>query len=145
MNSVTQENRYPASWAAPEILEGADEITREADVFAFGMVVTEVCPRTSPHPVFEMGGWMVRLTSESYLYKVFTGKRPFSEFTTPTIISKIMGGERPARSQKAQERGLTDLIWDVAVRCWHQDPLRRPTMMEVVRLVREWSVLFSLY
>ena len=52
-----------------------------------------------------------------------------------------MGGESPARPQKAQERGLTDSIWDVVVRCWHQDPPRRPTMMEVVRLVREWPVL----
>ena len=67
MNSVTQESKYPASWATPEILEGADEITREADVFAFGMVVIEVCPRTSPHPVFEVGRWMVRLASESCL------------------------------------------------------------------------------
>ena len=32
-------------WAAPEVLKGADEITREADVFSFGMVVIEVGPR----------------------------------------------------------------------------------------------------
>jgi len=29
-------------WAAPEVLKGADEATREADVFSFGMVVIEV-------------------------------------------------------------------------------------------------------
>ena len=54
MNSVTQANEYTATWAAPEILEGADAMTREADVFAFGMVVIEVCPRVSPYLVLEV-------------------------------------------------------------------------------------------
>ena len=43
-NFVTQENGYAVAWTAPEILEGADTITREADVFAFAMVVIEVGP-----------------------------------------------------------------------------------------------------
>ena len=43
MNSVTQDNVYTMAWAAPEVLEGADTITREADVFALSMVVIEVC------------------------------------------------------------------------------------------------------
>jgi len=42
MDSATQENRYTAAWTAPEILEGAYTVTREADIFAFGMVVIEV-------------------------------------------------------------------------------------------------------
>ena len=52
-----------------------------------------------------------------------------------------MGGERPARSWEAQERGLTDPVWDVTVRCWHQDLDQRPKMKEVVRLTRERPVL----
>jgi len=52
-----------------------------------------------------------------------------------------MTGERLARPQGAQELGLTDLIWDMTLRCWHQDPALQPTMVEVVGLVREWSVL----
>ena len=35
---------YSARWAAPEILKGAEKISREADVFSFGMVVMEVSP-----------------------------------------------------------------------------------------------------
>ena len=48
MNSihVTQPQGYTPGWAAPEVLMGADEITQEADMFAFGMVVVEVGPRT---------------------------------------------------------------------------------------------------
>jgi len=74
------------------------------------------------------------------LPKVFTGRRPFSELTTPVITSKIIDGGRPARPQEAHELGLTDSVWEMTVRCWHQDPSQRPTMMEVVRLAREWPV-----
>ena len=62
-NSVTQENRHTAEWIAPEILEGTDTITREADVFAFGMVVMEVGRALS----LLVLGWMVRPTSERRL------------------------------------------------------------------------------
>jgi len=54
MNSATQVNEFATAWTAPEIVGGADTITREADVFAFGMVVIEVCPGHSPHLVL---GW----------------------------------------------------------------------------------------
>ena len=72
--------------------------------------------------------------------KIFTGRRPFSEFTTPIIISKIMDDERPARPQEAQTLGLTDSVWDMTVRCWHKDPAQRPTMAEVIELLRELLV-----
>ena len=49
-------NGYAAAWVAPEILEGTNTISREADVFAFGMVVIEVCPRALPHLVLEVEG-----------------------------------------------------------------------------------------
>ena len=47
MNSVhaTKSQGYTVRWAAPEILKRADKITREADIFAFGMVVIEVSSR----------------------------------------------------------------------------------------------------
>jgi len=50
----------------------------------------------------------------------------------------IVDGSRPARPQEAQPIGLTDSVWDMTVRCWHQDPAQRPTMTEAVGLVREW-------
>ena len=51
-----------------------------------------------------------------------------------------MGGERPDRPQEAQELGLTDSMWEMTVRCWHQDPAQRPTMTEVIELLRELLV-----
>ena len=48
-NSIaTRVGGYTARWTAPEILEGAQNITREADVFSFGMVVLEVSPPSCP-------------------------------------------------------------------------------------------------
>jgi len=58
------------------------------------------------------------------------------------ISLKIMGGERPARPPDAQELGLTDSVWNMTCKCWRQDPARRPTVTEVVGLLREWSVFF---
>ena len=55
-SSIAQTTEYTAAWAAPEIIEGVDKVTREADVFAFGMVVIEVCPRTLPHLVLKVDG-----------------------------------------------------------------------------------------
>ena len=71
------------------------------------------------------------------LPQAFTGRRPFGELTTPVITSKIMDGSRPACPQGAQGLSLTDSVWDMTVRCWHQDPTQRPTMTGVVRLLRE--------
>ena len=46
MNSTlaTKSRGYAVRWAAPEILKQAGKTTREADMFAFGMVVIEVGP-----------------------------------------------------------------------------------------------------
>ena len=75
--------------------------------------------------------------------KAFTGRAPFSEFATPATILKIIGAERPARPQEARELGLTDSMWDMTVRCWCQDPAQRPTMTEVIRLLRRLLVSLS--
>ena len=52
LNSVEMENGYATALAAPEILRGADTITPEADVFAFGMLVIEVGPCSISHRRF---------------------------------------------------------------------------------------------
>ena len=80
------------------------------------------------------------------LPQAFTGRHPFDELTTSAITPKIMDGGRPARPQEVQRLGLTGSVWDMTVRCWHQDPVQRPKMTEVVRLTREWPVFsLSLY
>ena len=62
------------------------------------------------------------------------------EFTAPVVAPEIMESGGPIRPEKAQELGLTDSVWDMTVRCLHQDPARRPTIIEVAQLLRKWSV-----
>ncbi|KAF9785448.1 kinase-like domain-containing protein [Thelephora terrestris] len=69
---ITEVQGYTKRWAAPEVLGSGDRSTREADVFAFGMVVM----------------------------KVFTGKSPFSEFNHNVTVLKIISGEQPDRPRK---------------------------------------------
>ena len=75
------------------------------------------------------------------LSKVFTGRHPFSEFSALATISKIIAGERP---DHPQELSLTDGVWDMTLRCWDEDPVKRPTMIRVVGILREWLVSFLL-
>ena len=49
----------------------------------------------------------------------------------------ISNGIRPGRPQGVQKLGLTDSLWEMTVRCWHQDPAQRPNMTEVVELLRK--------
>ena len=136
---MSQVKGYTAAWAAPEVLEKGDRVTSEADIFAYGMVMIEVGPCPSTDLVSEVDGspdiW--------FPVKGFTGGYPFSGFTTPVIVSMIMDGKRPARPREAQKLGLTDRVWNMMLKCWKRDPAHRPTVMEVVGLLREWSV-FSL-
>ena len=49
VDSLEMENGYTTALAAPEILGGEGVITSEVDIFAFGMLVIEVGPRSFSH------------------------------------------------------------------------------------------------
>ena len=75
------------------------------------------------------------------MIKVFTGTSPFSGLTDTLAIQQIIYGGRPSRPQG---QDLTDPIWYMTTRCWQEDPLLRPKMMEVVTILRERQVFFPL-
>ena len=72
-------------------------------------------------------------------FQVFTGRHPFNEFTESVTIAKIIDGERPDRPEALD---LTDSIWNVTLSCWKKNPVKRPRMMEVLRVLHEWLVVF---
>lgn len=62
--------------------------------------------------------------------KVFTGTFPFNNFWPVTAILKICRGERPPRPT---DPILTDDVWALMRRCWHQEPQSRPEMRGVLQ------------
>ncbi|OCF45644.1 TKL/TKL-CCIN protein kinase [Kwoniella heveanensis CBS 569] len=90
-------------WQSPERLTGG-VLTRENDVYAYAMSV----------------------------YEVLTGTVPFGYIDDNVVRKDIMtfvvsGGVRPSRP-KDVETGL----WNLITKCWTQDPVQRPTFVEIV-------------
>ena len=71
---VTEVQGYSTRWAAPEVLGNGDRKTREADIFALGMIVIEVS-KCAPASSVWYEGWIVYLTSTSYLRSLPGGTR----------------------------------------------------------------------
>ncbi|KAF9643599.1 kinase-like protein [Thelephora ganbajun] len=59
--------RYSIRWTAPEILRGEACISKETDIYSFGMVVVEVS----------------------------SGAAPFTDSTPTSIVAKVLSGEQP--------------------------------------------------
>ena len=118
---------HAVRWAAPEVLDKEQPVSKESDVFSFAMVVIEVC---ACNLVFL--GWV------TYQYKVFTGMAPFYGIPPTTVAVGILGGNRPTRPAHPN---FTDNIWGIVKRCWNHDPQRRPEIAEVVHWLRNPSIL----
>ena len=65
---------------------------------------------------------------------------PFHLRTSVMVMFDITEGGRPPRPL---HRALTDELWGLMERCWHQEPHSRPEMSEVLRMLRSSSVFLS--
>lgn len=99
-------------WRAPEILNGTGQSTdklvtesKQADVFAFGMVAVEV----------------------------FTGRAPSYLKGDTLDRGLVLKKNRPEKPENAAEVGLTDGIWELLQRCLKEEPNERPTMEDIVK------------
>jgi len=120
-------------WTAPEVLSGGVH-TKEADTFAFAMVMTEVrCKRGNARKA------VVHLRFASV--QVFTGMVPFSELSSPMAMYAIMQGERPPRPTHPT---FTENLWVLMQRCWGRDPHLRPEVSEVLQVLLTPLVSHSL-
>ena len=84
---------------APELLSGSSGVSKEADMYAFGMMVYEVIAGAKPHR----------------LRKVW-------EITTLTLQ-----GWRPPRPEAPMPAGFGQGTWEFTERCWDGDPTQRPS------------------
>jgi len=89
-------------WFAPEICSAPGILSPQSDMFSFAMTVIEM----------------------------ITGEAPYAEVRRTTeVLFNMQKGLRPARplGHKYEERGLTDLLWELIGLAWAQEPQDRLT------------------
>jgi len=109
-------------WSAPEVLKGG-AYSKEADIFSFAMVITEVCNVSSAGCRVLAYSWLVRT-------QVFTGAIPFSDGSSFVAMLAITQGKRPPRPTHPT---FTENLWTLMQRCWDPDPHSRPEISEVLQ------------
>jgi len=104
-------------WMSPELIhpESFDLKksipTKESDCYALGMVI----------------------------YEVLSGSTPFYPSKAPTVMRKVLDGERPGRPQGKIGSLFTDGIWEVLELCWKPQPCDRINAQAVLRGLEENS------
>ena len=61
--------------------------------------------------------------------KVFNGAAPFGDKPALAATSAIAGGERPSRPTHPD---LVDGLWALTQKCWSQEALLRPSVLEIM-------------
>lgn len=119
-------DEHNARWAAPEILDGLGMYSKEADIFAFAMVMIEV---RYEGIVIHRAPVYCHLAST----QVFTGAVPFDRSSLTSAMMAIMRGDRPRRPTNT---ACSDELWAIMQRCWDQEPRLRPEVSEVTQVLR---------
>ncbi|KAJ7179314.1 kinase-like domain-containing protein [Mycena filopes] len=94
-------------WFAPEVCIGQGVLSMSSDVYAWAMTILEI----------------------------LTHEQPFNNIKhTTEVVIRSAKGEHPPRptSEAVLKRGLTDDMWTLLNHCWHSEPLKRPTIGEVL-------------
>lgn len=66
--------------------------------------------------------------------EISTGQRPFhNRPRAAAVIQDLVTGVRPMRPEAdVTRRGLSDALWDLMQKCWHQNPDLRPSMSDIL-------------
>jgi len=89
---------------APELFSESAKLSKEADMYAFGIVV----------------------------YEVITGVRPFGDRKLVELQMLTLRGLRPSRPEDPVATGFGEGTWEFIEKCWDGNPKQRPTAREAV-------------
>ena len=109
-------------WAAPEFWPFGSPVTKESDIFLYGMVIIKV-----------RDDQMVICKPTHPLHEVFTGEVPFGT-NEWEIKSKVQKGERPRWPNHSD---FTESLWVLTQRCWSHKPQDRLNIQEVIGVLKE--------
>ena len=116
MPASVDENKGTWSHMAPELLFPGKfglsdgRVSKQADIYAFGMVVFEVLTGRVP----------------------FTGEgRWFAE-----IVMRVMEGKRPSKPENAEGIGFGKGTWELVQLCWSENRDERPTAKVIAKHFR---------
>jgi serine/threonine protein kinase len=124
--ATTLDPRSTGDWMAPERQTGR-RLDTPVDVYAFGCVCYAVSSTYSAPEV-----------RADAIYQMCTGRPP-----QPSIAKKIANGDRSAYPPEDGSgvpvcRGVSDEeFWEMASRCWHISPQRRPSMATILAYLGE--------
>jgi serine/threonine protein kinase len=128
MSCSTQLEGGTLMFMSPELLVpqefGMDKSipTPQSDVYAFGLVIFQVCG-------IDHGGEHRRFVD---IVQVLTGEIPFPGHGAVGSVYSVMKGARPIKPAKASTIGFSDPLWAFVQRCWDADMKLRPESREVV-------------
>ncbi|KAF9642617.1 kinase-like protein [Thelephora ganbajun] len=110
VNASTPHGGGTIRWSAPELLGVSPDESKKrtptvkSDIYALSMVIIEL----------------------------YTGNVPFACRQDPTVILMVTRGKRPPKPASAKALGLTPAVWELAKRCWHKKPAKRPDTPEIL-------------
>ncbi|KAJ3016087.1 UNVERIFIED_CONTAM: hypothetical protein HDU68_012435 [Siphonaria sp. JEL0065] len=73
-------------------------------------------------------------------FQILSGELPFdSHFATyENVRAWVLENKRPERP----DTGIQDECWNLLVRCWVMDALKRPNFVEIVEEIQSWGIAF---
>lgn len=116
VSASADESKGTWTHMAPELLYPekfglrTSRVSKQADIYAFGMVV----------------------------YEVLTGRIPFGveKRRHQEVILRVMQGKRPNKPEKAAEIGFGGGTWELVQRCWDENRNERPTADKILEHFR---------
>ena len=107
------------------------KLTTQADIYAFGLVIFQVCEEGS-------GNRLV-----AYIPQVLVGEIPFRGLGPTGFVFAVVEGLRPDKPENASTIGFSDSLWGFVQCCWEGDMNLRPQVAEVVerlgRAATDWG------